>query len=393
MGVELIHGANVSKKNIFITVGERGVFKLWDTVGNCLLAFGKLSDGKEKDDTYLASIRAMEQRGHHFIAASYSNDVFIYNLKTFKIIKSLSANVQEICCCCFVGLDRSLLAVVANSKFLKLLNLDTLDVKVLPGHKDVIISARSSSDGKMVATTSKDRTGALWLFNEQQRTLNCFAYMIGHTMDVLDVSFSTDSKFLCTVAEDCTLKTWKLGFNSSCQSFDDLEVKALKCKWTLKAHDKQINCCKVSPNNQLIATGSYDKLVKVWNYETRDLNCLFIGHRKGVWAVDFSTADQLLASASGDGTAKLWNLANATCLATFEGHDCAVIQVVYFNESSQLSTSATDGIVKIWDLKTSECVATLDGHTDKVCDLFCSHLFVQSKCSNSRACIKIICNL
>ena len=356
-----------TSSNIFITVGARGVFKLWDTTGNCLLAFGKLSNRTDDQDTYLASICSMEHSDHYFIAASYTNDIFVYNLKTFKIVKSFSANVEEISCCCFVGLYRTLLAVVSKSKFLKLLNLETLNTKVLPGHKDIIISASSSSDGKYLATTSKDRTGALWMFDEDERTLNCLAYLVGHTMDVLDVSFSPNSKFLCTVAEDCTLKTWKLALNGLKNEDNSSEMKSLKCKWTLKAHDKQVNCCKVSPNNALIATGSYDKQIKLWNYESRDLNCVLIGHRKGVWAVDFSTADQLLASASGDGTAKLWNLANATCLATFEGHDCAVIQVVYFNSSTQLASSSTDGIVKMWDVKTSECVATLDGHTDKVC--------------------------
>ena len=351
---------------IFITVGSRGVFKIWDSSGNCLQAFGKLSSQvSAEDENSLAPISHMEQLGGQFAAASHNNDIFLYNLESLKIVKMFSGDPEEISATCFVGKNRNLLAVASKSKFLKLLNLETSHVQITCAHSDVIISVCSSTDGMFVATTSKDKTLKLWKFDSKKVALKCVGSMVGHTMDVLDAEFFVDSNdFLCSVSEDLTLKVWKIKISS--ENTDS--IKSLKCTWTVKAHAKQINCCKVSPNNELIVTGSHDKLIKVWDVKNQTLYKTLTGHRKGIWALDFSKQEQLVVSASGDTTVKLWNLTTSTCMATFEGHDCAVIQVSFFNRSSQIVSSATNGLARVWDAKTSECITTLDGHTDKVRD-------------------------
>ena len=38
------------------------------------------------------------------------------------------------------------------------------------------------------------------------------------------------------------------------------------------------------------------------------------GHKRGVWQVLFSTYDQVLATCSADKTIKIWNLSDFTCL-------------------------------------------------------------------------------
>ena len=350
-----------SNSKIFITAGARGVFKVWDSTGRCLQAFGKLSSQNTEDDSSLAPIFSMNQQDGTFIASSYTNDLFLYKLETLKIVKMFSGDPEEISSTCFVGNDKALLAVASKSKFLKLLNIDTSHVQITCAHTDVIISVCSSTDGNFVATTSKDKTVKLWIFNSDKQSLKCIGSMVGHTMDVLDAQFFVnDNQSLCSVSEDLTLKVWKL------KTEDTDQIRSLKCAWTVKAHDKQINCCKVSPNNELIVTGSHDKLIKAWFVKSQTLSTVLTGHRKGIWAIDFSKHEQIVVSASGDTTVKLWNLANSTCMATFEGHDCAVIQVSLFNKSSQIVSSATNGLVKVWDVKTSECITTLDGHNDKV---------------------------
>jgi energy-coupling factor transporter ATP-binding protein EcfA2 len=76
----------------------------------------------------------------------------------------------------------------------------------------------------------------------------------------------------------------------------------------LEGHSKSVNSVSFSPDGKTLASGSYDKTIKVWNLETgkeiRTLN----GHSNTVNSVSFSPDGKTLASGSHDKTIKLWNL-------------------------------------------------------------------------------------
>ena len=97
------------------------------------------------------------------------------------------------------------------------------------------------------------------------------------------------------------------------------------------AHNDDITCLEVSPNDKLCATGSMDKSVRLW-YIDREVMKIGIagtltGHRRGIWGLKFSPNSQTIATCSGDNTLKLFNLLDKTCLKTLEGHDFAVLSV------------------------------------------------------------------
>ena len=64
---------------------------------------------------------------------------------------------------------------------------------------------------------------------------------------------------------------------------------------TVVAHEKEINVVKYSPNEKLIATGSQDKGIKIWDVKKLEnimtltgYFFLILGHKRGVWDLSFS---------------------------------------------------------------------------------------------------------
>jgi len=85
---------------------------------------------------------------------------------------------------------------------------------------------------------------------------------------------------------------------------------------TIMGHQKCINVVRVSPNDKLIASGSNDRVIKLWDANSLTQKGELKGHKKGVWDLQFSPVDQLLVSASGDMILKVWNTGTKMCIAS-----------------------------------------------------------------------------
>ncbi len=75
---------------------------------------------------------------------------------------------------------------------------------------------------------------------------------------------------------------------------------------TLQGHQNPVISVSISPDGQTLASGSWDKTVKLWNVKTGELTRTLQGHQDSVWSVSFSPDGQTLASGGEDGTVKLW---------------------------------------------------------------------------------------
>jgi F-box/WD-40 domain protein MET30 len=136
--------------------------------------------------------------------------------------------------------------------------------------------------------------------------------------------------------------------------------KAGRCSIrTFKGHDNGVTCLQFDHN--ILATGSYDTTIKIWNIETGEVIQTLRGHTSTVRTLQFD--ESKLISGSFDKTIKIWNWQTGECLSTLQCHTDGVLSVHY--EGSTLASGSIDRTVKIFDFDTKQTFC-LRGHTDWV---------------------------
>jgi U3 small nucleolar RNA-associated protein 13 len=207
----------------------------------------------------------------------------------------------------------------------------TFDVRLLSGHKDMVLSLDKSIDYRWLASGSKDRTARIWSSTEAG-DWRCLAVCEGHAEAVGGVALSRKmddkgktGRFLMTASQDRTIKMWDL----TSIPLDEIPEEPIKPRSlaTLRAHEKDINALDLSPNDRFLASGSQDKLVKIYEVDfnpgqggtVRHVGTCK-GHKRGVWTVKFSKTDRIVASGAADRTVRIWSLDDFSCLKVCQVH-------------------------------------------------------------------------
>ena len=127
-------------------------------------------------------------------------------------------------------------------------------------------------------------------------------------------------------------------------------------------HGSGVTSVVLSRDGTVLASGTADGTVKLWDVGTHTNIATFEEHTGIIYSVSFSPNGVLLASGSADGTVKLWSVETHTNIATFEGHASGVTSVAFSPDGTTLAAGAEDGIVKLWDVDTHQNTATFGGH-------------------------------
>jgi serine/threonine protein kinase len=173
--------------------------------------------------------------------------------------------------------------------------------------------------------------------------------LTGHTSSVLSVAFSPDGKMLASGSGDKTIKLWNAQTGALTQ--------------TLTGHTEAIWQVRFSPDGKTLASASDDKTVKLWDAQTGALKQTLTGHSEQVNSVAYSPDGKTLASGSRDKTIKLWDAQTGALKQTLTGHGDQVKSVAFSPDGKTLASGSIDATIKLWDPQTGALKQTLPGHS------------------------------
>ena len=127
----------------------------------------------------------------------------------------------------------------------------------------------------------------------------------------------------------------------------------------LIGHTESISSLDFNRDGSILASGSYDRTIRLWNVDTGNLRETLEGHTDGVQHVAFSPTGFILASASDDGTIRLWDIKTGDVIKILDGHAERIRHVAFSPTGLILASTKGDGAIRLWDIKTGEPLKTI----------------------------------
>ncbi len=184
------------------------------------------------------------------------------------------------------------------------------------------------------------------------KNATCIKTLIGHSNYVWSVAFSPDGRILASGSSDKAIKLWN--------------VQTQQQIAHLTRHLDAVRSVAFSPNGRILASGSSDKTIKLWDVQTQQQIANLTGHSSWIWSVAFSPDGNTLASGSSDKTIKLWDIPTHFQIATLKGHSNRVNSVAFSPDGNTLASGSYDNTIQLWDVQTQQQIAYLTGHLNRV---------------------------
>jgi len=155
--------------------------------------------------------------------------------------------------------------------------------------------------------------------------------------DIRSMKFDASGNRLAAVSKDKIICMW--------------EINSKKVVWSLFGHTDAITSVSFSPNGKYLVTGSDDKTIILWDAYTSNRIRQYNGHLDDVRSVVISPDGNFIASGSKDKTVRVWELNTGKEVITIQTHKGGVNTVCFSPNGEVLASGSDDKTIKLWDFE------------------------------------------
>jgi WD40 repeat protein len=188
---------------------------------------------------------------------------------------------------------------------------------------------------------SAETRGAL--LDGSQAKPELLQFLIGHTDDVESVAFSPDGTLLASGSDDHTIILWDVATRKPIGE-------------PLHLHSSPVYAIAFSPNGKLLASAGADHMVTLWDVATRQpVGASLKGHWDELYTVAFSPDGKTVAAGGADENITLWDVESHHQIGQrMEANAGGVSKVTFSPDGKMLASAGLDGTVRLWDIRTRQ---------------------------------------
>lgn len=219
--------------------------------------------------------------------------------------------------------------------------------------KHPVLVVRWTPEGRRLLTASLSGEFTLW----NGMSFNFETIMQAHENTIRAMTYSHNHEWLLSGDQDGLVKFWQPNFNN-------VNI--------VQAHREVVRDIAFSPNDAKFVTASDDGSLKVWDFNDATEEATLTGHGWDVKCADWHPALGLIASGSKDNLIKLWDpRSGGKALATLHGYKNTIMKTLFQPTGAQrlLASGSRDSTARIFDLRMMKDVLVLRGHTSDVLSL------------------------
>ncbi|KAL4127278.1 hypothetical protein QTP88_011456 [Uroleucon formosanum] len=235
-------------------------------------------------------------------------------------------------------------------------------------HKGPCIAGAFSPDGQLIATGSSDTSIKILdvermlakahdigsTDNQEGQGHSVIRTLYDHLKEVTCLEFHPNKPILASGSRDCHVKLF------------DYSKTSVKKAFKTIGNVEPITCITFHPLGDFIVMGTNSPVIRLYDINT--VQCFVCSvpshqHTGPVTSIKYEPGARYFVSSSQDGSIKLWDGVSNKCVNTFEkAHDGSQVCSVTFSRNGKyILSSGKDSLVKLWELSTSRCLIVYTG--------------------------------
>uniref|UniRef100_A0A8B9SF82 Small-subunit processome Utp12 domain-containing protein n=1 Tax=Anas platyrhynchos TaxID=8839 RepID=A0A8B9SF82_ANAPL len=204
----------------------------------------------------------------------------------------------------------------------------------------------------------------------------------GHFNSMVSLAYSPDGQYIVTGGEDGKVKVWNTSSSFCFVTFTDHTsgVTAVTFTSSVRAFDlhryrnfrtftsprpSQFSCLAVDSSGEIVSAGSQDSFeIYIWSMQSGRLLDVLAGHEGPISSLSFNPVKCVLASGSWDKTVKLWDMLDSWRTKETLMLNSDVLVVAFRPDGKELAVASLNGQITFWDHENAVQVGSIEGRHD-----------------------------